>query len=249
MKFLTIPLFSLLSFSAMATEITSPFYLPDLGKVLSTTQAQYTKNKQTLSPTLRQYKRQVNQQIMLGLGGGFATLFEGNINWNKQKQDVSFSTPHATDYGVGLQAQGEFEKILMQVSALYRQTTDTAFAPRREIETHLRLGKNLKTMTPYLHLAGNFPLNARAEFNEPLYRAETGVFQGVNKNLTLDSALFLQYDKNIHGRSYGIRSELAYLMTSWSSVALNGAWQARGHAKNNTKTYHQSVGLSFKIAF
>ena len=117
------------------------------------------------------------------------------------------------------------------------------------MEADLRFGKALKSMTPYLHLTGHFPLNAHPEFNNPIYRAETGVFQNVNDKMTLDTALYLGYDKNIHGKSYGIRTELSYLVCSWASIGINGEWQARGHAKNGAKTYHQSVGANIRLAF
>ena len=104
-------------------------------------------------------------------------------------------------------------------------------------------------MTPYLNLLGNFPLNARPDFNNPLYRSEVGIFQSINDKMTLDTALYLQYDKNEKGKSYGIQGEYSYLATPWLAFGLNGSWQARGHAKGGAKTYQKSMGIKTTLSF
>ena len=249
MKILSIALISLLTVPVLASEITSPFYLPQTGHFLTKTDATYNKDKFKVDTTSRRYQRTLGEKIMLGIGGGMAVLIGGDLNWTKQKEQLTFSHPHTKTYAAGLKGQWETMGILTQISTLYRQTTNVFFEPRRQMETHIRLGKNLKFMIPYLHLKGQFPLNARPQFDEPIYRAETGVFQNVNDKITLDSALYLAYDKNIHGKSYGLRTELSYLLSSWSSIGINGEWQAKGHAKNGADTYHQSVGINMRFAF
>ena len=216
---------------------------------MTKTTAVYDKKKWTSSPTTRKYRRSVSEEITAGLGMGFAALFSGEVNWTRQKQEESFSVPHTKGYSAGLKGVWQMDTFLSEVVIRYHQTTDVDFSPRRTIDGDVYLGGNLATMTPYLHLKGTFPLNARPEFNNPIYRVETGVFQNINKNLTLDMALFLNYDKNIKGRSNGIKGELAYLFTSWLSLGINGEWQARGHAKAHTKTYHQQVGINLRLSF
>ncbi|MGN0919221.1 MAG: hypothetical protein ACI4OR_00445 [Alphaproteobacteria bacterium] len=233
----------------MATEITSPFYMPKAGHILNKTEANYTKNKMKGAPLTRTYRRAFNNELTLGMGGGIAVQLGGELDWTRQKQTTTLSVPHQTSYDAGLKGQWETGDFLTQISALYHQTDAVKFAARRELEAHVRLGKPLQTMTPYLHLAGSFPLNARPDFNAPLYRGETGVFQPINDKMTLDSALYLQYDKNIRERSYGIRGEWSYLPTSWVAISLNGEWQARGKARAGAKTYHQFVGVKMTFAF
>ena len=233
---------------AMATPISSPFYQPTMGHFLSKTSASYTKNKIKTTPTTRSYHRSLGEEVTLGLGSGFAALIAGDLNWTRQKQEISFSTPHASAYGAGLQGQWNLGGILTNLSVLYHQSTNVNFEARRKIKTNLYLGKELDKMTPYLHLTGNFPLNARAEFNDPLYRGETGVFQSVNDKMTLDTALYLQYDKNAKERSYGIRGEWSYLPTNWIAISLNGEWQARGKS-HKRKTYHQLLGTKITFSF
>ena len=240
---------TLTTLPALATEISSPFYQPSMGHIVSQTSALYTKHKIKGTPTTRTYRRDLGERITLGLGAGLAALIEGNLDWTRQKQIFTQKIPHTKTYAAGLTGVGCFEGILVQLGALYRQTTNVIFEPRREIEAQMRLGKQLKTMTPYLHLNAHFPLNARKEFNTPVYRAETGVFQSVNKAMTLDTALYLQYDKNIQERAYGIRTEWAYLVTSSIAFSLNGEWQARGHAPGNTRTYHQAIGTKITFHF
>ena len=243
MKILMTYFLSFLVLPVMASEITSPFYLPELGHIQSETLGQYSKNKRKTMPY--NYWRGLGQKITLGLGSGFAVLGTGELNWNKQ--DGSF--PHTKGYSAGLKGQWEFGGILTQLLTLYHQTTNIFFEPRRQMETQIRLGKNLQKMTPYLNLNGKFPLNARSEFNAPIYRADVGVFQPVNEKMTLDTTLYLKYDKNVKERSYGLRGELSYIATSWLAFGLNGEWQARGRAKGHTKTYHQAVGIKTILSF
>ena len=249
MKLWMIPVVCLLTLPSMAAEITSPFYLPEAGHVWGKTEAVFIKDKIKDKKTVRFYDQGVGQKLSLGLGGGLAALVEGNMHWIRQKQEKTFSYPRTKEYAAGIKGGWNFDSFLTQLSVLYRQTTNVNFSARRLMETHLRLGKQLKTMTPYLHLAGRFPLNARPEVNAPIYRAETGVFQTVNDKMTLDSALFLNYNKNIKERSYGIRSEISYSLFDGVAVGINGEWQARGRAKNNAHTYHQKVGASIQFAF
>lgn len=249
MKKLSFMMMLLAAIPVWAHEITSPFYVPEAGHFLTKTTAVYDKNKRTLSPMVRQYRRSVSEEVTAGLGMGVAALLGGEINWTRQKQETTLSKPHTKGYSAGLKGVWQMDSFLSGVIVRYHQTTDVDFAPRRALDTDLYLGRQLAQMTPYLHLKGNFPLNAEHDFNDPVYRGETGVFQNINKNLTLDTALFLNYDKNIKGRSYGIRGELAYLFTSWASLGINGEWQASGHAKNQTKTYHQQVGINLRLAF
>ncbi len=238
-----------LSIPAAAHEITSPFYLPEMGHVLSQTSALYSKNKITTSPTTRTYRTTIVEELTLGLGAGLAALMNGDLNWTRQKQDKTLSAPHTKGYAAGLKGQWEVNGLLTQFSGLYHQTTEVDFSARRLLETHFRFGKQLKTMTPYVHLQGNFPLHARSHFNNPLYRVETGVFQQVSPKTTLDTALYLQYDKNVKGKSYGIRGEYSYLATQWMAISINGQWQARGHAKAHEKTYHQQIGTKISFSF
>lgn len=245
-----VPFFmGMIALPALATPITSPFYLPQAGHVLSQTTAQYTKNKIKNNASMRLYRRNLSEEITLGLGAGMALLINGDLNWTRQKHPLFSVHSSAKSYSAGLKGQWNWESVMAQFTAQYHQTTDVDFAPRRAIEAHMRLGKALKAMTPYLHLAGTFPLNARSAFNAPIYRGETGVFQPIKESMTLDTALYLQYDKNTKERSYGIRAEWSYALTSWMSFGLNGTWQARGKASHSTKTYHQSAGAKITFAF
>ena len=243
MKLLTIGFLSFLALPAMATEITSPFYMPELGHVQSKTMGQYSKSKRQTMPN--KYQRQLLQEMTSGLGGGIAALAAGDLNWTKQ--DGSF--PHTKGYSAGLKGQWEVGGILTQLSAVYHQTTNVNFEPRRQMETQVRLGKKLQKMTPYVALSGKFPMNARSDFNDPIYRTDVGVFQPVNDKMTLDTTLYLKYNKNIKERSYGIRGELSYNVSSWLAFGIEGQWQARGHAKSDTKTYHQSIGIKTILSF
>ena len=247
MKILSV--FAFMALPAFAAEITSPFYLPNAGHDLSQTSLQYTKDKIKASPSIRTYRQNLNEQITLGLGAGIAALLEGNLNWIRQKQEQTLSFPHTKGYGAGLKGSWEFDGFLTQISTLYRQTINISFEPRREIEANLYIGRTLKTMTPYMHFVGFFPLNARPQLNTPIYRAETGVFQSIQSKMTLDTALYLQYDKNTKNKSYGLRAEWSYFLTSWMVLGLNGEWQAGGHAKNNASTYHQAVGCKMTFSF
>ena len=247
MKLLTLLTLSFLTAPALASEITSPFYIPSTGHVLSQTQTSFSKMKQT--PGKRTYHRLLDEEISLGLGAHFSAILSGNLNWTHQKQRTSLSFPHKTGYSTGVKGQWALKGLLTQTAILYHQTNNVHFTPRRTLEGHFRFGKELKTLTPYLHLVGNFPLNARTEFNNPIYRGETGVFQNINNKMTLDTALYLQYDKNIKGKSYGIQAEWSYLPVSWVAIGLNGSWQARGHAKYNEKTYHKSIGIKTTFSF
>ena len=249
MKKRIILLTAMMACPALAMEITSPFYQPQAGHILSKTGAFYTKNKMKDRPSVRIYRRDLNEEITLGLGAGLAALMEGDLNWTRQKQIFTQKHPQTKGYAAGLKGQWQFDDVLTQFSALYRQTTNVIMEPRREIEAHVRLGKQLKTMTPYVHLSATFPLNARSDTNGNIYRGETGVFQTVNTSMTLDSAIYLQYDKNMQERSYGIRAEWSYLINPQIAWSLNGEWQARGHAKGNTRTYHQAIGTKITFTF
>ncbi len=243
MKILTIGFLSFLALPVMANEITSPFYLPELGHVQSKTTGHYAKNKRKTMP--RMYQRTLGQELAVGLGGGFAALVAGDLNWIKQNG----SFPHTKGYSAGLKGQWEVGGILTQLSTWYHQTTNVSFEPRRQMDAQVRLGKKLQKMTPYINLYGKFPMNVRPQFNDPVYRGDVGVFQPVNDKMTLDTTLYLKYDKNIKERSYGIRGELSYMATSWLAFGVEGEWQERGHAKSNTKTYHQSIGIKTTISF
>ena len=248
MKFVTMLMCSLVAVPAFAQEITSPFYLPEMGHILNQTSFDYTKKKRT-PLTTRLNQQTLSDKVTVGLGAGLAATLEGDLNWTRQKQQESVSYPHTKTYAAGMKGQWEIGGLLSQLNVAYHQTTNVHFNPRRLIQTDAYFGKKLASMTPYIHLSGAFPMNARKDFNTPLYRGETGVFQSVKPQITLDTALFLQYDKNLKERSYGIRGEIAYLFTSWASVGLNGQWQARGHAKEDTNTYRQDIGVNIKLAF
>ena len=238
---------SFMTLPALAHPITSPFYLPDSGHVLTQTSAVFNKNKIKTNTSTRTYHQGLAQQMVLGLGGGLAAQLQGDLNWLRQKQAPS--VPHAKAYNAGLNGVWDINGVLTRLNVFYRQSSNVQTEPRRAIHSHFYVGKSLKNMTPYLHVSTRIPLNARPVFNDPVYRAETGVFQPIKTSMTLDTALYLQYDKNIKERSYGIRAQWSYLISSWMSFGLNGEWQARGHARNNAHTYHQSVGATITLAF
>ena len=163
MKRLSFAIMLLGALPVWAHEITSPFYLPEAGHFLTQTKGVYDKNKWTLSPTMRKYRCSISEEVIAGLGMGVAALFSGEINWTRQKQNVSLSIPHTKGYSAGLKGLWQMDSFLSEVIIRYHQTTDVDFAPRRALEGDIYVGGQLATMTPYLHFKGAFPLNARPE--------------------------------------------------------------------------------------
>ncbi len=247
MKLAVMTTLCFLSVPVLAHEITSPFYQPAFGDFLSETRADYTKRKVQNKPTQKYYRRALTESISVGLGKGWAALVQGDLVW--QKKSSAPSVPHTKGYSLGARYLLEKESFLWVVSASYHQTGDRRFDPKHSILADVRFGKKLKTMTPYIHGIGQFPLNAEPDVNSPVYQAEMGVFQPINAHATLDSNLFLKYDKNIKERAYGAQLEGSYLMTSNVSLGIKGAWQVSGHAQNSAKTYCQSVGANLRFSF
>ena len=69
---------SFMTLPALAHPITSPFYLPDSGHVLTETSAVFNKNKIKTNTTARTYHQGLAQQMVLGLGGGLAAQLQGD---------------------------------------------------------------------------------------------------------------------------------------------------------------------------
>ncbi|MFI3241335.1 MAG: hypothetical protein R3Y43_02075 [Alphaproteobacteria bacterium] len=260
--------------NAMATDITSPFYLPEIDEGLSTTSVEYS--RVNMDETSNQSKGwYVKEEIAYGLSDNLAlTASIGNTFDNKWVgREGDYNNSHNFDYSVGAKYNEFYGNVLTQYSFTYETFQAKSFglsnsdAWNQYFDLGAKLGYEFDCgLLPYVSFNATYGYNTvdNAARNNDISRTMSdpkegkfaySTFAGVFKQFENTSAEFgVRWDNVRHSDSYMSRDDVFaeaqfdYLISDSMSVGVYGEYYVGGSYRADID-YDYTVGANLKMAF
>lgn len=263
--------------SAMAVDITNPFYLPAKGKFLSDTKIQMNRGK-TDNGTV-EHERKVSyarEELTYGISDNFAVVAGiGNVfDYNlKEDDDKSFlNNDHNFDYSLGVKYNYVNGKLLTQAGVTYRTADAQTYEGkanyndeetnerwRKALEGYVRIGYDMGCITPYTEFKAWGELDRDA--NEQEYSWKLGVHKKWNK-VAADAGVRYTFNEtedegvdagNGHNERVDLEFAVNYLVNDNFSVGAYAEYYLGGDYKEEIDRkdieYDRTIGLNAKVLF
>lgn len=241
--------------SAMAADLTNPFYLPKKGNVTFDTKIQYEHDKYRYDAG-KDKALDASAEITYGITDNLSVF--GNLE-NEFDSDGEYNNDHNFNYTIGVAYNTSFDKVLAQVRASY-YTFDPASHWGSEATSEwqkyligeIKLGyQYCKDFMPYMTYTASTGLDSSAE-DHPV---EHSLFVGAHKtyeNWAIDAGL--RYDfatANTDKGATSAQAEVAYNITDNTAVSVYGSYYLGGQYYDDDEELAQSytAGLRFKFLF
>ena len=272
MKFRTLLLASaavMFTTSAMAVDITNPFYLPTKGKFLSDTSVEMNRGKldngEEEGVEKSAYAR---EELTYGVTNNFAVVAGIGNEFDYDKDD-DYNNDHNFDYSLGVKYNHVNGKLMTQIGAAYRTTDGETYTSDyyedyetnerwlKLLEGYVRVGYDMGCITPYAEFTAEGELDR--DNNEQEYSWKLGVHKAWSK-ASVDAGVRYTFDETEDEDGYDGHNErvdlelgVNYLVNDTFSVGAYAEYYLGGDAREeiNRKDveYDRTIGLNAKVLF
>ncbi|MBE6468357.1 MAG: hypothetical protein E7004_07210 [Alphaproteobacteria bacterium] len=262
--------------SAMAVDITNPFYLPAKGKFLSDTKIQMNRGKTDNGVTENEAKTSyAREELAYGVSDNFAVVLGiGNtFDYNRKEADNKsfYNNDHNFDYSIGVKYNYVNGKLLTQAGVTYRtadaetftsnyyEDTETNERWLKALDGYVRVGYDMGCITPYTELTAWGELDRDA--NEQEYSWKLGVHKKWNK-VAADAGVRYTFNEtedegvdagNGHNERVDLELAVDYLVNDNFSVGAYAKYYLGGDYKEEIDRkdieYDRTIGLNAKVLF
>ena len=258
--------------SAMAVDITNPFYLPTKGKFLSDTKIEMNRFKADNGTDESVEKgAYAHEELTYGITDNFAVVagIGNTFDYDKSAEinDYSFNTNHNFDYSLGVKYNYTNGKLLTQAGVTYntfnmkswvgKSWTDPETNERwvKSLEGYARVGYDMGCMTPYTEITAKGELDRDA--NEQEYSWKLGVYKKWNK-VAADAGVRYTFDEtedegNGHNERVDLELAVNYLVNDNFSVGAYAEYYLGGNYEEEISRkdieYDRTIGLNAKVLF
>ena len=262
--------------SAMAVDITNPFYLPAKGKFLSDTKIQMNRGKTDNGVTENEAKTSyAREELAYGVSDNFAVVLGiGNtFDYNRKEADNKsfYNNDHNFDYSIGVKYNYVNGKLLTQAGVTYRtadaetftsnyyEDTETNERWLKALEGYVRIGYDMGCITPYTELTAWGELDRDA--NEQEYSWKLGVHKKWNK-VAADAGVRYTFNEqedkggtaqNGHNERVDLELAVDYLVNDNFSIGAYAEYYLGGDYKEEISRkdieYDRTIGLNAKVLF
>ena len=278
MKFRTLLLASaavMFTTSAMAVDITNPFYLPTKGKFLSDTKIEMNRGKYddgaVESVSKNAYAR---EELTYGVTDNFAVVAGIGNEFDYDKDD-DYNNDHNFDYSLGVKYNHVNGKLMTQIGVMYNTWNQKSWEGKanyhdeetndrwmKELIGYARVGYDMGCITPYAEFTAEGELDRNN--NEQEYSWKLGVHKAWSKasldagvrytfNETEDDEDGVDYNGNGHNERVDLELGVNYLVNDTFSVGAYATYYLGGNMDEyiNRKDveYDRTIGLNAKVLF
>lgn len=278
MKFRTLLLASaavMFTTSAMAVDITNPFYLPTKGKFLSDTSIQMNRGKVDNGSeeyvSKDGYAREVltygvtdNFAVVAGIGNTF------DMTKDDGKTDRYYNNDHNYDYSLGVKYNYVNGKLMTQTGVQYRTADLQSYTGKetfndeerngdwlKVLEGYVRVGYDMGCITPYTEFTALGTLESDNEDQQ--YSWKLGVHKAWSK-ASVDAGVRYTFDETEDEDGYDGHNErvdlelgVNYLVNDTFSVGAYAAYYLGGNPDEDVNhrdvEYDRTIGLNAKVLF
>lgn len=260
--------FSILSVAgtAMAEDITNPFYLPyqwQFGSITSASvESLVIKNSNAY---IKSNKKLLQEDIQLGLTDSLALIGGVGNLWDRWKgtPETFFGAPlgksiHDREnifWHAGLAWNALSGPTRLQFSAEYGQDRWKNYDGEYKYALgEAKLGYQFQRVLPYVMGSVEIPIGQKSGTkgiagDKFIYNTKAGIYQGKCEVWALDTGLRLRYDENTETRMIAAEAEASYFLTSKATLGVYGSYALDGHSKYDLDVYDKSAGVRLRLFF
>ena len=242
--------------SAMAAELTNPFYVPAEGKITSTTSYDFSTNtikNDYAGVRGKSYSHTATQTLEYGLSNAWSLGVTVLNSWDKY---TDLESTDRDDKNIDFEVTSKYNLVsdgALKVQSLlaYGQEEDSAeLGAYKYAKVGAKAGYKLGYWTPYLAGTVEVPVfQGSDDDNELKYTGTAGLYAYCPKmKVSFDHQLGVEYDEHDEERLYTYGLEAAYHFTK--SVALSAYGKYIIDGEEHTRDIHgNQIGLRLRIGF
>ena len=249
--------------TAVAGDITNPFYLASKGQFGSVTSATLKRVKEK-SVVRREKSDQkiLQEELRYGLTDSLALLASVGNTWDRWENSwsgdsVVFKDKKNANWAasIGMGWNIFSGPVRWQVSAQYGQDRLKNFSGEyKYVKAETKLGYQFKRAVPYVTGGVEIPLFQKSGIkgyagDKFIYNTKAGVYQGKCEVWALDTGVRLTYDENRESRVVTAEAEASYYITPEATIGIYGTYALVGKAKFDTDIYDKSAGVRLRLFF
>ena len=264
----TLMMFSILAVAgtAMAEDITNPFYLARKGQIGSITsvgmQKVVSKNKGSY---LKSKRILAKEDVQIGVADSLAIVGAVGNTWDKWKGTPAHFLANPTHktvtdnenflWNAGLAWNALSGPTRLQVSARYGQDRLKNFdGEYKYVSGEAKLGYQFQRALPYITGAVEIPVGQKSGTkgiagDKLIYNTKAGVYFGQCEVWAVDTGLRLSYDENTEERVVAAEAEASYYLTPTTTLGIYGSYALDGRAKYGRDVEDKSVGARLRWFF
>lgn len=245
-----------LATSAMAVELTNPFYVPAENGWASTTSYDYstqTMKNDYAGIRSKVYAHTATQTLEYGLSNVWSLGVTASNEWTKE---TALSETEETDKSIDFEITSKYNLVsdgALKVQSLlaYGQEEDhSEFGAYKYVKAGAKVGYKLGYWTPYLAGTVEVPVwQSQDDDNELKYTGTAGLYSYCPKmKVSMDHQLNVEYDEYDETRIYSYGIEAAYHFTKSVALSAYGKYIIDGE-EHKTDIHGNQIGLRLRLGF
>ena len=242
--------------SAMAAELTNPFYVPAEGKITSTTSYDFSTNTikdDYVGVRGKSYSHTATQTLEYGLSNAWSLGVTVLNSWDKY---TDLESTDRDDKNIDFEITSKYNLVsdgALKVQSLlaYGQEEDSAeLGTYKYAKVGAKAGYKLGYWTPYLAGTVEVPVfQSQDDDNELKYTGTAGLYAYCPKmKVSFDHQLGVEYDENDETRLYTYGLEAAYHFTKSVALSAYGKYIIDGE-EHKSDIHGNQIGLRLRIGF
>ena len=242
--------------SAMAAELTNPFYVPAEGKITSTTSYDFSTNTikdDYVGVRGKSYSHTATQTLEYGLSNAWSLGVTVLNSWDKY---TDLESTDRDDKNIDFEITSKYNLVsdgALKVQSLlaYGQEEDNAeLGTYKYAKVGAKAGYKLGYWTPYLAGTVEVPVfQSQDDDNELKYTGTAGLYAYCPKmKVSFDHQLGVEYDENDETRLYTYGLEAAYHFTKSVALSAYGKYIIDGE-EHKSDIHGNQIGLRLRIGF
>ncbi len=244
-----------LATSAMAVELTNPFYGPVKGGIASTTGYEYsttTANYRSLARA-KSYNHVASQALSYGLTDQWSLDATVSNTWEKvtaasitDRDDKNIDFEVGTTYNILYKGPLKVQSKL----AYGQEETTESMGAYKYAKVGAKVGYVMGLYTPYASATAELPVFQHEDGNnEYKYEAKLGLYTYCPKQkFAVDTGARVNYDEFDETRVYSYDLEVSYYLTKSVAVSAYGSYVLDGES-HHTDIHGNTLGLRLKTEF
>lgn len=246
-----------LATSAMAVELTNPFYVPAKNTFASTTGYEFnttTKNHRSDFRS-KEYNQTVSEALSYGLTDDWSVDASISNTWQKytalsytDRDDKNVDFALGTTYNI--LSQGP---VKVQSALAYGQKESNSHGNNgayKYVSIGAKAGYEMGLYTPYVSGTAELPVfQSKDGDNEYKYETKLGLYTFCPKQkIAVDTGVRLNYDEYDESRVFAYDLEVSYYFTPKVAMSAYGSYSFNGK-EHKTDIHGNALGLRLKTTF
>ena len=242
------------SVSALAMEMSHPFYLPAKKVVVSEIKGDFYRKQVKQAHQHTDYEKTLAMALSYGLSDKASLNVEVGNMWERKTKPNASTHHQARNVFYRIGGSYDFyqtDAILTKVNVDYfQQETHHKGGAYKALQVEGRVGYRNDFILPYLGAEVELPIAQSKKSDDKLkYDAYLGLYRKLGAYLAADAKVNFNYDDNDKAREWRADASLSVLPTDKIALTLFGQYVLDDKGKENTESFEKRIGVSVKFAF